>query len=71
MSSLLPQSECERDFGQLGVEVGASSMCAVSRAGDTCSGDSGSGLVRTRGDTRELLGLVSYGVGCDSSVNGE
>ena len=70
-SSFLPQSECARDFGQLGIEVGASSVCAVSRAGDTCAGDSGSGLVRARGDSRELVGLVSYGVGCDSSVNGE
>ena len=69
--SFLTQSECARDFGQLGIEVGASSVCAVSRAGDTCAGDSGSGLVRARGDTRELVGLVSYGVGCDSSVNGE
>ena len=70
-SSFLPQSECVRDFGQLGIEVGTTSVCAVSRAGDTCAGDSGSGLVRARGDSRELVGLVSYGVGCDSSVNGE
>jgi len=69
--NFLPQSECVRDLGQLGIEVGASSVCAVSSAGDTCAGDSGSGLVRARGDTRELVGLVSYGVGCDSSVNGK
>ena len=39
--------------------------------GDTCGGDSGSGLVRVSGDTSQLLGVVSYGVGCDSSVNGQ
>ena len=29
-SSLLSQSECARDFGKLGIELGPSSMCAVS-----------------------------------------
>ena len=68
---MLPQSECSRDFGRLGIELGSSSLCAVSEVGDTCGGDSGSGLVRPVGDRSELVGIVSYGVGCDSSVNGQ
>ena len=55
----------------MGLELGSSSLCAVSRAGVTCGGDSGSGLVRPVGDRSELVGIVSYGVGCDSSVNGQ
>ena len=55
----------------MGIELGSSSLCAVSRAGVTCGGDSGSGLVRHVGDRSGLVGMVSYGVGCDSSVNGQ
>ena len=67
----MPQSDCAGDFGLLGLELSSTSLCAVSRAGDTCGGDSGSGLVRPVGDRSELVGIVSYGVGCDSSVNGQ
>ena len=55
----------------MGIELGSSSLCAVSRAGVTCGGDSGSGLVRHVGNRSGLVGMVSYGVGCDSSVNGQ
>ena len=45
-------------------------MCAVSEIGDSCKGDSGGGLVRL-GKYYQLIGVVSYGIGCNSTVQGE
>ena len=70
-SSFVPQCECVSDFGRVGISLGASHLCAVSERGDTCGGDSGGGLVRAVGDRYELVGVVSFGVGCDSRINGE
>lgn len=48
------------------------SMCGLSRTGDSCRGDSGSGLIHHNRDRKqyELVGVVSYGPGCNSSFNG-
>ena len=69
-SSFVPQSECVSDYGSVGIALADSQLCAVSKEGDTCGGDSGGGLVRVVGDRYELVGLVSFGVGCDSRING-
>ena len=69
-SSFVPQSECVSDFSQVGIVLGDLHMCAVSQTGDTCAGDSGGGLVRAVGDRYELVGVVSFGIGCDSRING-
>ena len=69
-SSFVPQSECVSDFRQVDVVLGDLHMCAVSETGDTCAGDSGGGLVRAVGDRYELVGVVSFGIGCDSRING-
>ena len=70
-SSFVPQCECVSDFDRVGIPLGSSHLCAVSERGDTCAGDSGGGLVRAVGDRYELVGVVSFGVGCDSRINGE
>ena len=44
-------------------------MCAVSQIGDSCKVDSGGGLVRL-GRYYQLIGVVSYGIGCNSTVQG-
>ena len=59
------------DFGRVGITLGDSHLCAVSEEGDTCGGDSGGGLVRAVGDIYELVGVVSFGVGCDSRIDGK
>ena len=51
------------------IEVRESNLCAVSQIGDSCRGDSGGGLVRL-GRYYELIGVVSYGIGCNSTVQG-
>jgi len=49
-----------------------SNVCGNSPTGDSCSGDSGSGLVAWNNNIRayELIGVVSFGVGCNSSFHG-
>ena len=44
--SVVNQNECKRIYGDLGIEITDSNFCAVSDIGDTCPGDSGSGLIR-------------------------
>ncbi len=41
----------------------ANMMCANSPEADTCTGDSGGPLVREQ-DEPELVGIVSWGIGC-------
>jgi len=69
--NFVPQCECVSDFDRVGIPLGSSHLCAVSERGDTCAGDSGGGLVRAVGDRYELVGVVSFGVGCDSRINGK
>jgi len=49
-----------------------SNVCGNSPTGDSCIGDSGSGLVTWNNDIQayELIGVVSFGVGCNSSFFG-
>ena len=49
-----------------------SNLCGNSPKGDSCSGDSGSGLVAWNKEIQayELIGVVSFGVGCNSSISG-
>ena len=55
------------------VKVRDGSVCGLSQIGDSCKGDSGSGLVYENPRTRnyEIVGIVSYGAGCNSTFNGD
>ena len=50
-----------------------SNICGDSPAGDSCVGDSGSGLTvwNEKIEAWELIGVVSFGVGCNSSYDGK
>ena len=61
----------ERNLDQ--VKVRSGSICGLSQIGDSCKGDSGSGLVyrNPRTQNYEIVGIVSYGAGCNSTFNSE
>lgn len=71
---LLPQAECRGIYHKVEpeIKIKESNLCAVSSSGDSCQGDSGGGLVRPHCGARfyELIGVVSFGIGCNSTVNG-
>jgi len=71
---LISRQECENIFRSLQVEIRDVNLCAVSGAGDSCGGDSGGGMIRkTSPDDDgyyEIVGVVSFGIGCFSTLNG-
>ena len=72
---IINRRECdniyERNLDQ--VKVRSGSICGLSQIGDSCKGDSGSGLVyrNPRTQNYEIVGIVSYGAGCNSTFNSE
>ena len=49
-----------------------SNLCASSDVGDTCAGDSGGGLVTfNREGSFEVIGIISFGIGCNSTIDGK
>eukprot|EP00092_Neocalanus_flemingeri_P014247 GFUD01015367.1.p1 GENE.GFUD01015367.1~~GFUD01015367.1.p1 ORF type:complete len:383 (+),score=85.91 GFUD01015367.1:122-1270(+) len=71
---LMGQGECRDIYYKVepAIKLKESNLCAISQSGDSCQGDSGGGLVRLRCKDRysELVGVVSFGIGCNSTVNG-
>eukprot|EP00092_Neocalanus_flemingeri_P107358 GFUD01137800.1.p1 GENE.GFUD01137800.1~~GFUD01137800.1.p1 ORF type:complete len:395 (-),score=97.10 GFUD01137800.1:165-1349(-) len=70
---LMRQSKCQDVFqeAKLDIRISESNLCAVSELGDSCAGDSGGGLfMRNQRGYYELVGVTSYGVGCNSSSIG-
>ena len=45
--SFVSQSSCSELYSRVGISITSSHLCAVSSVGDTCAGDSGSGLIRS------------------------
>ena len=68
--SILEEYE-ERTKGK--AKLRRSNICGNSPVGDSCVGDSGSGLTVWNEDIQayELIGIVSFGVGCNSSFDGK
>jgi len=58
-------------FQPYNIPITESQLCAVSDSGDSCGGDSGGGLIRLVRDHFELMGVVSFGIGCNSTINDE
>jgi len=65
------QDTCDDIYYDQSIEIRDSNLCARSLEGDACKGDSGGGLVMNRGRNYELMGVVSFGVGCNSTYKGE
>eukprot|EP00092_Neocalanus_flemingeri_P043676 GFUD01048201.1.p1 GENE.GFUD01048201.1~~GFUD01048201.1.p1 ORF type:complete len:304 (+),score=48.95 GFUD01048201.1:30-941(+) len=70
---LYRQNKCEDIFQSLDIKIKDINMCAASQQGDACGGDSGGGLVKksSLGGFYEIVGVISYGIGCRSSFNGQ
>ena len=68
---LISQQKCFQSYNKH-YSIKKGSVCGLSKSGDSCNGDSGSGLVFTNPSTGkyELVGIVSYGAGCNSTLNG-
>ena len=64
--------ECQRKYDSISqVEVIESQLCASSPLqADSCSGDSGGPLQYRLNDTFYITGVVSFGLGCSSSLPG-
>jgi len=71
---LVSQSDCQNIYHAMEpmIKLKESNLCAISQVGDSCQGDSGGGLVRASCEGRfyELICVVSFGVGCNSTANG-
>ena len=72
---LINRRECDQIYEDNldQVKVRGGSICGLSQIGDSCKGDSGSGLVyrNPRTQNYEIVGIVSYGAGCNSTYNSE
>eukprot|EP00092_Neocalanus_flemingeri_P031312 GFUD01034008.1.p1 GENE.GFUD01034008.1~~GFUD01034008.1.p1 ORF type:complete len:384 (+),score=80.88 GFUD01034008.1:143-1294(+) len=70
---MIKQDTCRSIYHQVdqNLKITESNLCAFSPLGDSCRGDSGGGLVVQVEGARyfEIVGVVSYGVGCNSTIN--
>jgi len=57
------QQECKEAYGKI-YTITENMICAKAPGKDSCQGDSGGPVVYKRGDTYELAGVVSWGIGC-------
>ena len=67
MVPLISREACKKSYADRPVNIITTRMrCAgYGRGGiDSCKGDSGGPLVCKRGDTWELVGFISWGIGC-------
>lgn len=67
MVPLISRQSCQKSFDDLRYTISTRMRCAGNGKGviDACQGDSGGPLTcKTAGGTWELVGLVSWGVGC-------
>ena len=72
-SRTYPQDDCTSFYGRddIGIRLSDSNLCASSDVGDTCAGDSGGGLVTfNREGSFEVIGIISFGIGCNSTIDG-
>ncbi|KAH8278574.1 hypothetical protein KR018_005334 [Drosophila ironensis] len=63
--NLVEPGKCRQKFAQIKINVEATQMCAGGQfRQDSCDGDSGGPLMRIRGDSWVLEGVVSFGYKC-------
>jgi len=71
---IMNQKKCDNFFLEnlKEIKVNPGSFCGLSDSGDSCQGDSGGGLVykNPKSGNYELIGIVSYGAGCNSTSEG-
>lgn len=61
---VLPTPSCVKGLGGIAF-FSPQQICAYKRGSDACQGDSGAPLMVKRGNTFEIVGLVSFGSGCN------
>nr|QYL00320.1 pro-phenoloxidase activating protein I [Holotrichia parallela] len=62
---VVSQSQCNSKFTQVRVKVQQTQLCAGGESGkDSCNGDSGGPLLKSRSDRFYLEGIVSFGADC-------
>ncbi|KAL5288476.1 betaTry family protein [Megaselia abdita] len=61
---IISRTSCQQSYGK-SYEINSSMICAAAPGKDACQGDSGGPLVSV--DKRELIGVVSWGIGCARS----
>jgi len=63
--SYVDPAKCRQRFSQIKVAVESTQLCAGGQfRQDSCDGDSGGPLMRFRGDSWVLEGIVSFGYKC-------